>query len=278
MRLSPKAPIVAAGLLSLSFAVSSCTEADLAGRILSVEGEGTVIGLVYLDHNGNDVRDIVDDPVTGIEARLMVAGTRSVAGLATTDATGIFILGNIPVGRLRLEVDSVFLGDSLGIFDFKDANLTLRAGDTLVVTVGVTFPSFTLAEARTLPQGKKGFIQGIVLNSQNPFGDGSVYVQAGETYLRVLGIPRSAALFPGDSVRVLGRIAREVAQPVVQASEAFLLAQQVVLPLPLEFTTARATTADDGQKDAALVRIRNATIVDTATVTSRYGRDLHMTV
>jgi len=58
----------------------------------------------------------------------------------------------------------------------------------------------------------------------------------------------------------------------------FLLAQQVLIPQALEFTTGSAAGADGGSKDAALVRIRDADVLDTISVTSEIGRDLHMTV
>ena len=277
MKLRAKTPSLAAAVLALPLLISSCSETDLASRILFVESKGSITGLVYLDRNGNELLDASDDPVQGLEIQLFVAGTQSLAASAIAGANGIFVLDNVPVGRLRLEADTTFLGDSLAVFDFDDAELTLRAGDTLSVIMGVTFPSFTLAEARSLPDGTKGFTEGIVLNSRDPFGDGSVHLQAGETYLRVVGTPRTA-LFPGDSVRMLGRVAQEAGQPVLREGEPFLLAQQVVLPQPLELTTAAAATADGGLRDAALVRIRDADIVDTATVTTPLGRDLRMIV
>ena len=107
--------------------------------------------------------------------------------------------------------------------------------------------------------------------------DGSLHLQAGDTYMRVVGTPRTT-LFPGDSVRILGRAGQEAGQPVFREGEPFLLASQVALALPLEFTTASAATADGGLKDAALVRIRDADIVDTATVVGPFGRDLRMTI
>jgi len=264
-------------LLALYHDISSCTDSDLAGRILSVESAGAITGLVYLDHNGNEVQDASDDRVEGLEIQFLVAGTQSLAASATTDANGVFVVGNLPVGRFRLEADSTFLGDSLAVFDFDDAELTLRAGDTLSVVMGVTFPSFTLAEARNLPVGTKGFTQGIVLNPGSAFADGSLYLQAGETYLRIVGTPPTT-LLPGDGVRIFGRAAQEAGQPILREGEPFLLAQQVVLPQPLELNTGTAATANGGLRDAALVRIRDANIVDTATVIGPFGRDLLMTV
>jgi Fibronectin type III domain len=266
-----------ATLVALPLLLSSCSETNLSGSILFVDAEGAISGFVYLDRNGNGLLDAVDERVEGLEVRLFIAETRGVAASDTTNAAGVFVLQDIPVGRVRLEADGAFFGDSLSVFDFNDAEITLRAGDTVSTVMGVTFPSFTLAEARTLPVGTKGFTEGIVLNPRDPFGDGSVHLQVAGTYLRVIGTPRTA-LFPGDSVRVLGRVAQEAGQAILDEGEPFLLAQQVVLPQALEFTTAAAATADEGLRDAALVRIRDADIVDTATVTGPIGRDLRMTV
>jgi hypothetical protein len=278
MRRRPTGHGIAVAQLALLVSLSSCSDADLAGRILSVEAESAVVGLVYLDQNGNRLRDAADQAMEGLEIQLFVAGTRSLLGSAVTDANGIFIVEGVPVGRLRIEADTAFLGDSLAVFDLDEPELTLGATDTLALTFGVTFPSVTLAEARSLPEGTKAFIEGIVLNPRDPLGDGALHLQAGDTYLRVLGTQRTAALFPGDSVRILGRTAREVGQPVLRAEEPFLLAQQVVRPVPLELATATAASADGGQRDAALVRIRDAYIVDTATVTGSFGRDVHLTL
>ena len=56
-------------LLALSVITSSCSDADLGGRLLFVDAEGAVLGLVYLDHNGNQVRDLSDEPVEGMQIR-----------------------------------------------------------------------------------------------------------------------------------------------------------------------------------------------------------------
>ena len=255
---------------------ASCSDSGQSGRILAVDAEGAVIGFVYLDRDGNGVQDVTDDPLPGLGVSLFVAGTQSLAAVSTTDANGLFAMDGVPVGGVRIEADTTLLGDSLSVIPLANSDLTLHTGDTLSVTMGVTFPSFTLAEARTLPEGTKAFTEGIVLNSGASFPDGSVHLQSGGTFLRVIGTPRT--LFPGDSVRILGRAASEEGQPIWREGEAFVLAPQSALPLPLETLTATAATADGGLKDAALVRIRGADIVDTMSVTTAVGRDLHVTV
>jgi hypothetical protein len=269
--------VAAMSVVSIALATSSCADTDVAGRLLAVDAEGIVAGLVYLDRNGDEVLGGTDEGVEGLEVRLYIAGTQSVAATATTDEDGVFIIRDVPVGRLRMEADADFFGDSLVVFDSIDADFTLESTDTLEVFLGVTFPAFTLAEARDLAVGTKGFTRGIVLNPRFPFGDASVHLQDGDTYLRVIGTPR-ADLFPGDSVRVLGRIALDAGQVVLREAEPFLLAQQVIIPEPLELSTALAASAEGGERDAALVRIRDADILDTVTVTSAVGRDLYMTV
>ena len=53
MKRHPQAPSVVAGFLALSLVNASCTDTDLAGRILLVDADGAITGLVYLDRNGN---------------------------------------------------------------------------------------------------------------------------------------------------------------------------------------------------------------------------------
>ena len=84
MKLQTGALSLAAALLALPFVISSCSETDLAGRILFVEAEGAITGLVFLDRNGNEVLDASDEPWEGLEVSLFVAGTQSLAASAIT--------------------------------------------------------------------------------------------------------------------------------------------------------------------------------------------------
>ncbi len=79
MKGATRALSLAGALLALLFVVSSCGEASQSGRILSVDSEGAIAGLVYLDHNGNEVLDAADDPVPGLKVNLFIAGTQSLA-------------------------------------------------------------------------------------------------------------------------------------------------------------------------------------------------------
>ena len=106
MKLQTRALSFAVALLALPLVISSCSETDLAGRILFVEAEGTITGLVFLDRNGNEGLDAFDDRVEGLEVSLFVAGTQSLTASAITDENGIFLLGDVPVGRHRLEVEA----------------------------------------------------------------------------------------------------------------------------------------------------------------------------
>ena len=76
MKLPTKASSFVVALLALAVGISSCGDGDAAGRILMVDAEGAVLGLVYLDHNGDQVRDAADGAVADLEIRVFVAGTR----------------------------------------------------------------------------------------------------------------------------------------------------------------------------------------------------------
>ena len=85
MRSHAKTRDSVAPLLALLVGLWSCSDADLAGRILAVESESTVIGLVYLDQNGNEARDAEDEAVEGLEIRSW--GTRSRCSTSTSPSS-----------------------------------------------------------------------------------------------------------------------------------------------------------------------------------------------
>jgi hypothetical protein len=64
----------------------------------------------------------------------------------------------------------------------------------------------------------------------------------------------------GDSVRVRGRTAVSVGQPILTDATIFRLVPRVTLVFPVNLTSSQAATASEGALDAALVRIDNAVI------------------
>jgi hypothetical protein len=106
---------------------------------------------------------------------------------------------------------------------------------------------------------------GIALNARSPFGDGVVHLQEGIDYLRATGVDREN-IGAGDSVRFIGRTAKDAGLPILQDVRPFRLVAQAVFVQPVEVTSAEAASATGGDLDAALVRIRNALIEDTTSI------------
>jgi len=131
--------------------------------------------------------------------------------------------------------------------------------------VSVSAPVITISDARMLPVGEAVFIDGVALNFLAAFGDNTLHVADTSASIRATRV-RAAFLFPGDSVRIVGTIALQEGQPVIDDATSFRLGISRVPP-PVDVTTVTADGADGGVLDAALVRIQNADIVSTATVT-----------
>jgi uncharacterized repeat protein (TIGR01451 family) len=71
-------------------------------------------------------------------------------------------------------------------------------------------------------------------------------------------------------VRILGRTALSNGQPTLDEVTPNVLISLAQLAVPVEVTTAAAASAGSGALDAALVRIRNAEIRDTSTVSDDF--------
>ncbi len=127
------------------------------------------------------------------------------------------------------------------------------------------FQRVTVAQARTLMIDRLVQIEGLALNARGTFGDASVHIVDPTGSLRGTEVANST-LFAGDSVRFVGRIAMRDGQTVLSSVSPTVLLANRTLPAPTMLTTLQARTANGGALDAALVRIENATITDTATV------------
>ncbi len=124
------------------------------------------------------------------------------------------------------------------------------------------YPTATLAEVRSLEPGKRIAVEGIALTGWATFGDATVHLADETGALRSIRVAR-ANLFAGDHVRLLGTVAVLDGQTVLADATASILATGAT-PAPRPISTAQASAAAGGL-DAALVRITQATIGDTAT-------------
>ena len=138
--------------------------------------------------------------------------------------------------------------------------------------VEVTVPVVSIVEARQRTVGDLVFVDGIALNDVAAFADNTLHVVDTSGAIRATRL-RPTNILPGDSIRLIGTLAIRNGQSVIDQAVPFLLAVSQV-PFTPRITTAIAAAADGGALDAALVRVLNATIADTATV----GGDFVLTV
>jgi len=107
-------------------------------------------------------------------------------------------------------------------------------------------------------------VVGVALNPSNSFRDTTLHVQDTSAAIRVTRV-RAAAVFPGDSVRLLGTTSRRSSLPTLDNVSVFPLGT-TFLPTASQVTTAVAATAQGGALDAQQALVLNATINDTASV------------
>lgn len=248
-------------------ALWSCIDATDV-ELLEIGATGVIVGQAFLDGNGNGALDAGDQPLANATVVLNASGTQGAVDQSTTDAIGAFTFLDIAPGTYTLGIGGAVLGDSLETLG-ATSSVTIEHGDTVAFAVGASYPVLTLEEVRAAAAGRRVFTSGIGLNPRQPNGDGMVFFKGPTAYLRATNVDR-VGMGPGDSIRLLGRTAVDNGQPTLDAVTPFVLISQAQFPIPVEVTTAAARTANGGVLDAALVRIRNADITDTATVANDF--------
>jgi uncharacterized repeat protein (TIGR01451 family) len=255
--------VMAALVASSAWACMDVTDVEL----LEISGTGVIAGQAFLDQNGTGAADAGDVPLRSASVDLVVQGTQTVVDTETTDSLGVFVMQGVPVGTYEVRLASTVLGDSLEALVVGD--VTIELGDTTVIGLGATYPTFSLEQALAAPAGTRLFTAGVVLNPRQFNGDGLVFFKGATAYLRGTNVDR-VNIAPGDSVRLLGRRVVSQGRPALDAVTPFLLVPLAQFPIPVQVTTAQAGQANAGALDAALVRIQNADISDTSTVANDF--------
>jgi len=247
---------------TLLLAFTAACEDDVS-RVLTIEATGVVQGFVYFDRNGSRVADQGDTLLGGVRVRL--TGRPGPVLTATSGADGGFTFAAAPVGRYTLAIDTTTLpGDSLTLTRADPDSLLLGARDSVAAEIGVGFPQLTVAQARVAALGRKVVVVAVTLNDRNTFGDTTVHVADTSAAIRTTRV-LSPIVFTGDSVRVVGRRSERDGQPTLDQATMFTITIGATPPTQA-LTTALAALADSGRVDAALVRITDAVVGDTATV------------
>ncbi len=233
-------------------------------RVLSIEATGTVEGVVFFDVNGDGELTQGDTLYSGVQVGIASIGSIIPIFNATSDADGVFRMQRVAVASYEVVVDTATVGDSLDVVLTDPDAFTLSPLDTANLIVGIAFPSFTVEEARALPEGEKVFVEGVALNARETFGDNSVHLAGLTAAIRVTQV-KPGIILVGDTMRVLGTTVTLDGQPTIDDATPFFI-DEVDARTPETVTAALATTADGGRLDAALVELVDVTVSDTSTV------------
>jgi hypothetical protein len=242
------------------------------GRVLGIDATGVVLGAVFFDRNGNRVADGGDTIISNFSVRLVAMGTHDTASRVSSGSGGAFVMPGVPIGTYSVVVDSALSGDSIRVTRIDTTVVTLGPNDTLSVRIAVGFPQVTIPEFRALAPGKKAFVVGVALNPRGVFGDTTFNLADPNNAIRLTNV-RTAIVGTGDSMRVFGARTTRDGQPVLDRGTVFPLATDAVVPLH-QVNSATAANAQGGTLDAALVRILNARIMDTASLGD--ARQIHV--
>jgi hypothetical protein len=222
--------------MGLAVLLGACDTAG-ANRVLAINATGTLTGLVYLDLNGNGRLDDNDPRPSGAGLELRTFSTRQRVASAVTASDGTFVIQNVPVGAYRIAVDPAVVGDSLEVRVAGGADVILEAGENQRPTVALSYMVVAVPRLRSLPVGRRVFVEGIALNNQSTFDDATVHVATDSGAIRATRVRCSVSA--GDSVRFLGRISRSEGQTTLDDVQAFVIERRGFLSGPLTMVIDR---------------------------------------
>jgi len=252
-----------ARLIVMALVVAACD--DSSATIPVIDATTAVGGVVYLDVDGSETLTARDLPVEGGIVILTSPGSGQVLAADTSLSSGEYLMEDVPVGTVDIAADSSFLADSLLQVPLDTTRYSLTADEPLARSIGVTFPQRSVRETRDETAGITIFTQGVVLNARGQAPGGAIHVEGPDATIRVL-VPPAVQPSVGDSVRVQGRTAVELGQPVLQNGRLFGLVAGARDVVPQTITLDQAESADGGELDAALVAVTEGTVVTQDTI------------
>lgn len=246
-----------------------------ATRTLGIGATGVVRGEVYFDANGSRTRDAADVAFVGARLRLLSPGGSDTLFRATTGADGTFLIANVPVGTYAVLVDSASAGDTARVIDAAPVSVTVTPDDSVDFVAAISYPVRTIAEARLLAPGQRLFVRGIALHSRETFSDTTLHIVDATGAMRATRVrPSAGGLAAGDSVILRARIAERLGQRVLDDVTPFVVGTTFIPSAPTVTSLGASTGGVAGSLDAALVRLVNVSVLDTATV----GGNLQLTL
>ncbi len=250
-------------LLASGLLIQGCESPSDLPLVFPAAGDVRV--LAYLDEDGDGRRGDFDSPLAGLPVEVRFWNSLGTVDQGVTDANGELTLVRVGVGAMRLDPVPSFTGDTLVVVEAADNPFTVRPDTTVVLTVGLSYPTVPLSGVAALPVGRRVFSSGIALNSRENFGDGEVHLRLGSTALRATRVDR-VGVSAGDSVRIVGRTRLVEGQMTLDSARIFVLSGAVALVQPQNVSTAEAASAAGGSLGAGLVRVQEGLITGVRTV------------
>lgn len=233
-------------------------------RTVGITATGTVSGTIFLDANGSAAFDAGDLPASDVRLALVTPLRRDTVRTAITDAEGRFRFDAVPVGSFEVVLDPASVGDSVEVQGVDGADVTISPEQVLELTGRLSYPARTAAQLRTDPLGSRVFLSGVALHGYGIYSDTVLHVADTTGALRATRV-RPSVVTTGDSVRLRGRLAERDGQRVLDDVTVFILGGSLLPTAPV-VSTLQASNAAAGSLDAAVVRLLDVPIVDTATV------------
>lgn len=126
--------------------------------------------------------------------------------------------------------------------------------------IKTSFRTVTIAQARNEAIGKTIQLEGVALNGfRGVYADSAIHIYDPTGPLRMIFV-HPLSIFTGDSLRVIGTVAMQNGQVVLSGVLPQVLATGIQVPAPRVVTAAVANSADNGNLDAALVKVTGAVI------------------
>lgn len=251
--------------LALS-ALTVAVACDNAGayRTVGITATGVVRGFIYFDANGSGTNDLADAPLAGVKVALVTPVSGDTVFRATTGLDGTFRAVAIPIGSYDIVVDTTTIGDGAAVVGVAFGELSLRPSDSLSVEVAVSYPSMTTLQVRAAALGTRVFVGGVAFHARATYSDTLLHMADTSGALRAMRV-RPTAVVAGDSIKMRGRVALRDGQKVLDDVTVYVVGATFLPPVST-VSTLNASTAGAGAQDAALVRLLDAVVTDTATV------------